>query len=134
MRHDDLSPDPALRDMLRRFDPASAVTPAGRQALARRIAAGASPILAARRRTAPSWWEFTAGWARTLIPLGVATALVAAGTILWASRTAARSAMIPVAAPDSLVGAVPHDHTSQHLVDFLVTPTGARVAPVPGHE
>lgn len=134
MRHDDLSPDPALRNMLRRFDPASDVMPPGRLALARRITADAVPILAASRRSAPSWWEFTAGWARTLIPLGVATALVAAGAILWASHTAAQRAVVPVAAQDSLVGAVPRDHTSQHLVDFLVTPTSSRVASVRGHE
>lgn len=68
MKRDDLRPDEELRDMLRRFDAPERVSANQRVALLRRIAVDAEPLLAARRSSAPAWWEFTAGWARMLIP------------------------------------------------------------------
>jgi hypothetical protein len=122
MKRDDLRPDAELRAMLRRFDSPDRVSPDQRAALQRRIAADAEPLLSARRPGSPAWWEFTAGWARTLIPLGVATAMVAAGLILWAAHTPVRQPLVRVASQDSLVSAVPRDRTSQHLLDLLVSP------------
>ncbi len=123
MRHDDLRPDHELRDLLRRFDSPDMATDAQRQALARRILTGAEPLLAARRGAPPAWWEFTAIWSRTLIPIGVATAIAAAAAIFWTSRPARRAELPTVTTQDSLVGAVPHDPTSRHLLDLLVTPS-----------
>ncbi|HEX8724775.1 MAG TPA: hypothetical protein VF737_05230 [Gemmatimonadaceae bacterium] len=122
MKHDDLRPDPELRDLLRRFDSSGAATDAARQALARRIVAEGAPLLAARRGAPAAWWELTATWARTLIPIGVATALAAAAVIVWTSRQPRRALPSAVATQDSLVGAVPRDPTSRHLIDLLVTP------------
>lgn len=125
MRRDDLRPDHELRDLLRRFDSPDVATDAQRQALARRILIGAEPLLDVRRGAPPAWWEFTATWARTLIPIGVATALAAAGVIMWTSRPARRAVLPTIATQDSLVGAVPRDPTSRHLLDLLVTPSPA---------
>jgi hypothetical protein len=122
MRRDDLRPDAELRAMLRRFDSPDRVSPDQRASLQRRIAADAEPLLAARRPGPPAWWEFTAGWARTLIPLGVATAVVAAGLMLWAAHGPAHQPLVRVASEDSLVSAVPRDRTSQRLLDVLVSP------------
>ena len=122
MKRDDLRPDEALRDMLRRFDAPERVSADQRAALLRRIAVDAEPLLAARRSAAPAWWEFTAGWARMLIPLGVAAA-VAAGFMLWSVRTARQSMIAPMASPDALVSSLPRDRTSQRLLDVLVSPS-----------
>jgi len=123
MTPDDLTPDRDLRDILRRFDSRDRATPAQRRNLKRRIEAAAAPRLAERAGGAPAWWEFAASWARTLIPLGVATALAAAALMLWTARAdRARTVMTPVATQDSLVGSVRHDRTSQRLLDYLVTP------------
>ena len=125
MRRDDLRPDHELRDLLRRFDSPDSETDAQRQALARRILTGAEPLLDARRASPPAWWEFAATWARTLIPIGVATALAAAVVIVWTSRPPRREVLPTITTQDSLVGAVPHDPTSRHLLDLLVTPSPA---------
>lgn len=123
MRRDDLRPDRELRDMLRRFDSPDHVTSDQRAALERRIAADAEPLLLARRPGAPAWWEFAAGWARTLIPLGVATGVAAAALILWAAHAAPRPMPARLIGQDSLVGAMPRDRTSQHLLDLVVSPS-----------
>jgi hypothetical protein len=88
MTRHDLNRDRELSQALRRLDPAQP-TRAEISALARRIVARATPLLDSRRR-ATVWWEYAAAWAHTLIPLGVATAVVAAACISWISteRTA----------------------------------------------
>ena len=122
MKRDDLRPDEALRDMLRRFDAPERVSADQRAALLRRIAVDAEPLLTARRSAAPAWWEFTAGWARMLIPAGVATAVVAAGLMLWSAHTAQQSTLMPLASRNALVSSLPRDRTSQRLLDVLVSP------------
>lgn len=125
----DLRPDDELRDLLRRFDPPERGTAAQRAALQRRIAGDAAPVLAARSGATTAWWEFAAGWARMLIPLGVGTAAVAGAAIVWSSRVPPRAALAPLPARDTLVGVLPHDRTSRDLLDALVTPAsdaGAR--------
>lgn len=122
MKRDDLRPDEALRDMLRRFDAPEHGSADQRTDLLRRIMSDAEPLLSARRSGAPAWWEFTAGWARMLIPLGVATAIVAAGLMLWSVRTARQSMITPMASQDALVSSLPRERTSQRLLDALVSP------------
>ncbi len=123
----DLRPDAELHDLLSRFDATDRGNPAHAAALQRRIAADAEAVLAARRGSATTWWEFAAGWARTLIPLGVATAAAAGAAIIWSSRVPTRAAAT-LATRDSLVSAAPHDRTSQDLLDLLVTPAPDRGA------
>ena len=125
MKRDDLRPDPELRDVLRRFDSPDVATDTQRLALARRILAQGEPLLAARRGTPAAWWELTATWARTLIPVGVATALAAAAVIFWTSRQVRPAVPATIVTQDSLVGAVPRDPTSRDLIDLLVTPSPA---------
>ena len=129
MTRDDLRADPELRDLLRRFDSPDVPTEAQRQALARRIDADARPLLAVRRGAAPHWWEFAATWARTLIPLGVAAGLAAAAVIFWTSRPPRPTLAPVISARDSLVGVVPRDPTSRHLLDLLVTPSRTARSP-----
>ncbi|MDE3128159.1 MAG: hypothetical protein KGL38_09130 [Gemmatimonadota bacterium] len=117
----DLAPDPELAAVLRRFEPSDPTTDDQRRALARRIETAAAPLLAERGNGA--WWEFAAVWARTLIPLGLATAVAAAAFIAWTAHAGgARAILDPVPAQDSLVGSVHRDRTSQHLLDAVVAP------------
>ncbi|MGA9838172.1 MAG: hypothetical protein WBQ26_12710 [Gemmatimonadaceae bacterium] len=117
----DLSPDRELGDLLRRFEAPDRGTADQHRALKRRIEVAAAPLLA--ERAGSSWWEFTAVWARTLIPLGLATAVAALVLMVWSSHAGRlRSLREPVAGQDSLVGAAPRERTSQRLLDALVTP------------
>ena len=50
--------------------------------LASSIDAAAAPLLAARRRAEPEWWELPSSWAKTLIPASLVLAL-ASLLILW---------------------------------------------------
>jgi hypothetical protein len=121
IRRDPL-PDRELGAILRQFDAADEITPEQHRALKRRIEASAAAVFA--QRADGAWWEFAAVWARTLIPIGLITAFAAAVVIVWASHTGTwRSLLTPVPAQDSLVGAAHGDHTSQHLLDYLVAPT-----------
>ena len=47
--------------------------------IASSIEGAAAPLLAARRRMEPGWWELPAAWAATLIPVSL---LLAAASIL----------------------------------------------------
>jgi hypothetical protein len=50
--------------------------------LAASIDAAAAPLLAARRRAEPAWWELPSAWAATLIPASLVLAL-ASLLVLW---------------------------------------------------
>lgn len=50
--------------------------------LASSIEGAAAPLLAARRRAEPAWWELPAAWARTLIPVSLVLAM-ASLIVLW---------------------------------------------------
>jgi len=121
MTRHDLNRDRELSQALRRLDPAQP-TRAEMSALARRIVARATPLLDSRRR-ATAWWEYAAAWAHTLIPLGVATAVVAAACISWIStepaaqppRTGERIALLRAATSAS----GPHE-----LVDLVLGGSG----------
>src|SRR5205085_3170956 len=88
MRPNDSGRDRELARELCRLDP-PAPTTAQVAALARRIVTRATPLLDARRRGASSWWEYAAAWAGTLLPLGVAAALVATVCLAWSSAARA---------------------------------------------
>ncbi|HVZ76516.1 MAG TPA: hypothetical protein VG818_00875 [Gemmatimonadaceae bacterium] len=121
---DALKPDPVLGEALRRLDRAPTLTPAELDGLVARVLADAGPELAHRRRGTISWWEYTVAWARVLFAVGMATSLVAAACLLWASvvrpadlapRAAARTASLGAAraadvgariGPDQLLGAL----------------------------
>jgi hypothetical protein len=50
--------------------------------LASSIEGAAAPLLAARRRAEPGWWELPAAWAATLIPVSLVLAM-ASLLVLW---------------------------------------------------
>lgn len=118
MKLQQLNRDRELSGALRRLDPPSP-TPAQMSALARRIVAGAGPALAARRRDANRWWEYAAMWAGMLLPLGFATALVAAACITWISIAPRRS---PSPSPErvALLRAVARGDAPRELVDLAL--------------
>jgi hypothetical protein len=142
MTLDDLTPDRELTDALRQFDHTAAPTPAELHALAHKIVSRARPLLQQRRagtlaralgRTAAqalAWWEYPAAWARTLIPLGVTTALMAVACILWASL-----ARLPVAPPGvatsvPMRGVEAENMVSQRVLYSLVAPLEQQVVPI----
>lgn len=125
MMRDELRPDPELRRMLRSFDGRDHATGSQRAALVRRIAAGAERALAGQQPHALAWWDVAAGWAHALVPLGVATAILAAALIVWTVTVTPPRSVAPVPTADSLVSLVPHDRTSQDLLDLIVSPSAA---------
>jgi len=127
MKHDEIPQDQNVVDALRQFDRAPSLTPAELSGLSRRIVSRAATLLD-DRRTRAQWWEYPAGWARTLIPLGVTTGLLAAGFLLWA-----RTAKLPVASRVEVAnGAETEALTSQRLLYSLVGPIEQDVTPVTG--
>lgn len=108
MRGGDRAREVDLTSALRRLDPPGP-TPAAMSALGRRIVDRATPLLEARRRPGTAWWDHAAAWAGTLLPVGLATAIVAAG-IVWfssirqpdAALSAERVALLRAAANHSL--------------------------------
>jgi hypothetical protein len=102
--------------------------------LARRIDAAAVAILTARRPGVPRtvvWWEFTAEWARMLVPIGV-TVAAACVAVLWLMRPAVPAATQSVSGTPSMIAmAVRHGAPASDLVDRaveeLVSPSAAPV-------
>jgi hypothetical protein len=124
MKHEDVPPDQRVVDTLRQFDHAPSHTPAELTALSRKIVSRATALLDDRRVRA-QWWEYPAGWARTLIPLGVTTGLLAAGFLLWA-----HVARLPVSVRlDAPGGRETEALTSQRLLYSLVGSIELDVAP-----
>ena len=65
-----------------RADEMRAPDPQAVARLAESIEVAALPLLAARRRVSPSWWEIPAAWAATLIPASLVLAM-ASLFVLW---------------------------------------------------
>src|SRR5690349_5320966 len=65
-----------------RSDEAAPLDPERLARLATSIEGAAAPLLAARRRAEPSWWELPAAWAATLIPVSLVIA-AASILVLW---------------------------------------------------
>ena len=118
MRPKDSHLDRELARALRRLDPPAA-TPAQMAGLARRIMAHATPMLDARRRGAGRWWEYAANWAGTLLPLGVAAALVATVCLAWSSGTSAPARPHAVERT-ALLRVVTNRAPSGDLIDFVL--------------
>lgn len=126
MRRKDFLPDRELARALRRLDP-PAPTPAQMGTLARRIMTRATPLLDARRRGVSRWWEYTAAWAGTLLPLGVAAAFVASVCLVWNSAT--RAAARPHATErTALLRAVTNHAQSGDLLDIVLDTPAAEHA------
>jgi hypothetical protein len=107
-------------------------------ALASRIERAARPLLDELRLgvRVGNWWDFAAGWASTLIPVGV-TVAVASIALLWLARPPVRAPLViadaGVASPTLILGAVGASAPKANLVDLavdeIVSPT--RVVPSP---
>jgi hypothetical protein len=122
MKSDDSLRDPALTDALRQFDRAPNPSVAELRPLVRRIVSHAQPLMPGATAAPQSWWEFPASWARTLIPIGIATAAVGIG-ILWTTR---------IIAPAPLPGGVlaeTNEMSSQQMLYSLVAPVEQQVVP-----
>lgn len=126
MRSRDSRPDRELARALRRLDP-PAPTTAQMTSLAQRIVKRATPLLDARRRAASSWWEYPAAWAGTLLPIGVAAALVA--TVCLARNSASRVPARPHANErTALLRVITNRAPSRELVDFVLDAPAAERA------
>ncbi|HYV96724.1 MAG TPA: hypothetical protein VE967_04625 [Gemmatimonadaceae bacterium] len=117
MTHDDRSKDSRVADALRQLDRSRSVSASDLDALTNRIVHEASGLLAQRRAPDPAWWEYPAAWARTLIPLGALTAIIAAAILV---RT--------IAAPPALA-TNSERAMSDRLLLSLVTPVEDHVSP-----
>lgn len=126
MRYTDSNPDRELARALRRFDPPSP-TPQEMSTLARRIITRAAPLLDARRRGAKTWWEYAAGWAGTLLPLGAAAAVIAGVCLVWTSP-AARPARPHAIERAALLQVVTHRAASPELIDYVLDAPDAESA------
>jgi hypothetical protein len=132
MKPRDSHSDRELARAIRRLDP-PAPTATQMAALARRIATCATPLLDARRRGASRWWEYAAAWAGTLLPLGVAAALVASVCLVWSSaaQTSARPHAVERTA---LLRAVTNRAPSGDLIDFVLDAPAAEHQAARGRE
>lgn len=98
-------------------------TPLGRDelnALHGRIMGAARPYLAQSRNARPSWVDYAAAWSRTIIPIGVATALVAASCLVWLSVNSPRSSAGTVEHV-AMLGAATNAVSSGDLVDLAIS-------------
>jgi hypothetical protein len=130
MRFDDPAPDRDLGDVLHRFDPKPALSELKLGVLTRRIVSRSGPFLRQRRQGgAASWWQYAGAWARTLIPLGITTTLVAVGFILWATLAPLPLPSERVAMSDAMAEATVNDAISQRLLDALVLPVERAAKP-----
>jgi hypothetical protein len=129
MRFEDPAPDRDLGDALRQFDPMPSTSEWKLGVLARRIVSRAGPLLNRRRQTGTAWWQYAGVWARTLIPLGITTTLVAVACILWATLAPLPVPSQRVAMRESANGAVANDVLSDGLLDALVIPVERAARP-----
>jgi anti-sigma-K factor RskA len=103
--HDDLTPDPRLRDALRLVDRAPTLDV---DALRVRILASAAPRLALRRTPELSWWDVTSRAGRFLVPASLAAAALA---ILLLRQAPLPTEHLDVAAAE-ITNAVAYDFSS----------------------
>ena len=129
MRFEDPAPDREMAEVLRRFEPARAPSPDRSNALARRIVTKAGPLMNRRRHGVASWWEYAAVWSRTLIPVGITTAVVAAASLLWAAFTPVPDAVDRLVARDTLIASASNAVLSERLIDALVGPVEQAATP-----
>jgi hypothetical protein len=93
--------------------------------LALRIERAAWPVLDRLRLgdRAGNWWDFAAGWAGTLIPVGVTVAVASIG-LLWFARPEVKPPLIVaeanVTSPTLILGAAGASATKAHLIDLAV--------------
>ena len=129
MRFDDPAPDRELGEVLRRFDRMPATSEWKVGVLVRRIVSRGGPLLDGRRSRPTPWWQYPGVWARTLIPLGITTTLVAVACILWATLAPLPASTQRVAMNDASSGAPSTDVMSQRLLDALVGPVDRAARP-----
>jgi hypothetical protein len=130
MKPRELLSDRELARALRRLDP-PAPSSAQMAALTRRIMARATPLLDARRRGTARWWEYTAAWAGTLLPLGAAAAFVASACLAWSSATRP-AARIHAPERTALLRVVTNRAASAELLDFVLDAPAAAHTPSAG--
>jgi hypothetical protein len=94
----DPSPDPELGSALRQLERASSRDDAE---LRQRILVAAAPGLAARRSTAPLWWEWISRWMPIAVPVGIAASLAAGLLVPEAGQVSSPSSYSAEFAADS---------------------------------
>ena len=90
------------------------------RALHERIMGAARPQLSQQRNARPSWLDYAAAWSRTIVPIGVATALVAASCLVWLSVNAPKSSPGTVEHV-AMLGAATNVVSSGYLIDLAIS-------------
>jgi hypothetical protein len=90
------------------------------RALQDRITRAARPRLAEQREARPSWLDYATAWSRTIVPIGVATALVAASCLVWLSMQP-REPRAGTVEHVAMLGAATNAVTSGDLVDLAIS-------------
>lgn len=100
------------------------------RALHERIMGAARPQLSQHRNARPSWIDYAAAWSRTIIPIGVATALVAASCLVWLSVNAPKS---PAGTVEhvAMLGAATNAVSSGDLIDLAISDVDMPAPPAP---
>lgn len=88
-----------------RSDDGAPIDPARLSRLASSIEGAATPLLAARRRIEPAWWELPSAWAATLIPASLVIA-VASILVLWRVQPPRAQRELAQAPVDQVVNAL----------------------------
>jgi hypothetical protein len=136
MNHGRLDParDPRMARAIRAAGGDAPPRPDHMRALHDRITRAARPRLAEQRNGSPSWLDYAAGWSRTIVPLGVATAVVAASCLVWLTITPRQQAPGTVEHV-AVLAAATNAAGSGDLIDLAISDVDMPAsAPVPSSE
>jgi len=118
--HGDVTPDRRMADAIRAATGARRSSQADLDALQGRIMTAATPYMDARLSMRPSWLDYAAAWSRTIVPVGLATAVVAASCLVWLTSSARRSTPSNVEHV-AMLGAATNSVSSGDLIDLAVS-------------
>lgn len=116
----DETPDPRMADAIRAAMPARPASDAELRALHGRIVTAAGPYMASRLSMRPNWLDYAAAWSRTIVPVGLATAVLAASCLVWLSTAAHRLRPSNVEHV-AMLGAATNSVSSGDLIDLAAS-------------
>lgn len=126
--HADATPDPRMAEAIRAATGARHPSDADMAALHGRIVGAARPYLGARLSMRTSWLDYAAAWSRTIVPVGLATAVLAASCLVWLSASARRQTQNTVEHV-AMLGAATNAVGSGDLVDLAISDVDVPAAP-----
>jgi hypothetical protein len=115
--HGDATPDARMAEAIRAATGRSRSSEAELAALHGRIIHAARPYVDGRVSMRASWLDYAAAWSRTIVPLGLATAVLAASCLVWLSASARRVTPSNVEHV-AMLGAATNSVSSGDLIDL----------------